>query len=937
MASSNSAVAVSLHLEGTGVLRFMRFLDELKPDVSLLRLFEHKNGVFSVHGSGDISLSARLNMNDLRAVAQLQAPSGNSLKPLDTLTFNRHAARALASAALFSTGKKVELYSVSADGTPFLTASGSPGNLAGLEDSFLREMADTANGQADTSGQLDAGMSDCTTLAVKMSTVKNNRVLGVASWDSTSQCISMTEINEDDLFSGLESIVVATNAREAIFCEGDVTEFDLAKISDVFDKCGTALTTQSKKVFSAEDIEGDLEKIVGSKLTIAKFLDMKLACAACAALLSFAGLSSDNYLQGKAKIQELKNRKFLQMDHAALRALNVFPLPGDSGKKSSLFGLLNSTKTAMGSRLLRRWLAQPLQDVASITERLRIVSAFLEERLLCDNIRQDHFKVMPDINIICRRFTKKNGANATLQDVVRLYKAVRRLPHMSKLLSEGSEILSNKFSKPLNDLFEELKNFEALVETTIDLDQSENGEFVINPQVNGALKELRLKQDDLMRKIDSEFSIVTSNINLKSDSLKLERKDNLGHVFRLTRKNEKAIRGNAKYTVLETRRDGIRFQTRKLSKLSEEFESIHTEYEDKASEMRQRVMEVVGTYVEVFQDVAAIIAAADVLSSFANVALTGRGEYCRPDILPAGEGLVLKQARHPIVEENMDSAASFIANDIDLRRKEGSGAGGALLLVTGPNMGGKSTFIRTAGVVTLLAHVGAYVPAEEASVPLTDRILARVGAGDNHHRAISTFMAEMLETASILKAATSNSLVIIDELGRGTGTMDGFGLAHSISSHIATAIKASCLFATHFYELTALADTIPAVQNFHVTAAVNPGDNKLTFLYEVSTGACDKSFGVHVAEMAHFPSSVIEAAKRKAAELENDARPEKKQGLANKDIEVGQKIISKVLSELRKLPRNTAEEKEEALRKAKELRQQLMSESNPYVRAILAE
>eukprot|EP00171_Calliarthron_tuberculosum_P008050 IDg8050t1 len=301
MTSSNNATAISLQLEGNGVLRFMRYVEELKPDTSLLRLFEHKNGVFSVHGSADISLAARLNMNDLRAVAQLQAPN-NSLNPLDTLTFNGRAARELASAALFSTGKKVELYSIR----------------------LLQQSAGTPSGQLDPSGRLDAGMSDCTILAVKMTTVKNNRVLGVSSWDAGNQCISMAEINEDDLFSGLESIVVATNAKEAIFCE--------------------------------EDAEIDMERLVGSKLTIAKFLDMKLACAACAALLSFTGLSSDNYLQRKVKIEELKNEKFLQMDHAALRALNVFPLPGDSGKKSSLFGLLNCTKTAMGARLLRRWL-----------------------------------------------------------------------------------------------------------------------------------------------------------------------------------------------------------------------------------------------------------------------------------------------------------------------------------------------------------------------------------------------------------------------------------------------------------------------------------------------------------------------------------------------------------------------------------------------------
>lgn len=759
-----SPAATALGLEDPAVLsRYVRAVVRTPAASDTLRLYEHLGKKhYALHGQSCIALAAQLNVEDRRATETLPAIKDGD-PPLETLILSPRAARDLAAAALFSAGKKVMLHVVRGDGFPEPKAEASPAHTAPLAEHLDLDSAASA---LPTRPLLDEG----SVLALKISGFSGksgvNGNVGIAAWDSSKRCISVAEIHDDASFTALEGILVAMNAKEALLCTGDLSDHESNKLSVVLENCGIARTELPRSKYADGSVAVDIENLVGSHTSAVHYLDMKLAMPAVAALIAFLNLLSDSSYDGMVRIARLDHKSFMHLDTAALRALNVVPHTGEGGggKRATLFGLLNCTKTPMGSRLLRTWLAQPLQDINEINGRLDVVEALMSSIEVRRTVRDDHLYRFPDINLLVGRFTKKSGSKATLQDVVRLYQCSVRLPYLVKSLQNADgEVLSNRFISPLDKLVKEFANFEALVETTIDLDQIDNGEFVINPNIDENLAQLRVTQDSLLSAIADEHQRVIEALRPpKSDVLKLERKDNLGYVFRVTRKDERLIRGKqGTYQVVDTRKDGVRFVTRTLKRLSAEYDEAAKEYSSKESDLRSKTLEVASTYMDAFLDVAALAGELDVLSSFATVAVGAKEEYVRPSMIAAGGALRLSRARHPMVEECLDDR-EFIANDLNLRRVPGQDQGGALLLITGPNTGGKSTYIRTAGVITLMAHVGSFVPAAEAIVPLTDRILCRVGAGDNQHRAVSTFMSEMLETAAILRSATRNSLIIID-------------------------------------------------------------------------------------------------------------------------------------------------------------------------------
>ena len=521
----------------------------------------------------------------------------------------------------------------------------------------------------------------------------------------------------------------------------------------------------------------------------------------------------------------------------------------------------------MGRRLLSRWLKQPLVDVGEIAQRHDVVHEFVNSAEVRDALRSAHLRSLPDIERITRKLERRK---ATLMDLCRLYQASAALPHMAEALErcEGrfADFIRTKYADELKKFSDpsHLGRFEGLLEAAVDLSKIPD-EYVICASYDAELGELQKQKDVLEEDIRSAFADASKDLGMERDKqLKLEHNNMHGWFMRLTKKDETSVRKklSVSYQILEAKKDGTKFTNKKLRALSEQRVALDRSYEAKQRHLVESVVDVAASFSEVFLNVSAIAAEIDVLVSFAEVAVSAPVPFVRPIMQEKSSDTIhLENCRHPNVEAQDN--VRFIANTCSMKKGESW-----FQIITGPNMGGKSTFIRQVGVCVLLAQIGSFVPCDEATIAVLDAIFARVGAGDCQLRGISTFMAEMLETAAILKAATPSSLVIIDELGRGTSTYDGFGLAWAISEHIVNEIQAPCMFATHLHELTALKGA-SGVANFHVEALIDQASRKLTMLYQIKPGACDQSFGIHCAEFARFPEEVLKVARQKAEELED--------------------------------------------------------------------
>jgi DNA mismatch repair protein MutS len=556
---------------------------------------------------------------------------------------------------------------------------------------------------------------------------------------------------------------------------------------------------------------------------------------------------------------------FLGLDITTLRHLEILePLHRDAARTATLYGALNRTVTPMGARRLRDWLSQPLADAGAIARRQAAVQTWVERGGTLEKFRAQ----LAQVRDLERTIGRLSAGSGNARDLAALRLALEQLPGLKEILrtlgGTSPDALKELGPKPENGAAALLEELEKQIVELPELAELIGRAISEEPPL--ALKEGGLIRDGFDVALDELRAAARSGkdwiAKLQQDeiertgiaSLKVRFNSVFGYYIEVTRSNLDKV--PAHYVRKQTIANGERFITPELKEmegkiLGAEERSMKLEYE-----LFLRVRESVLARLPEILGTAGALAQLDALGSFAETARLFN--YCRPRV--GAEGVVsIRDGRHPVLEQNLNEER-FVPNDVEL------GAETQVALITGPNMAGKSTYIRQVALLVLLAHTGSFVPAAEARIDLVDRIFTRIGASDDLARGQSTFMVEMSETANILNNATARSLIILDEIGRGTSTFDGLSLAWSIIEHLHNRVGAKTLFATHYHELTELAGRLPRVRNFNV--AVREWNEQIVFLRKIVAGGTDKSYGIQVARLAGVPREVVERAKEILRNLE---------------------------------------------------------------------
>ena len=682
-----------------------------------------------------------------------------------------------------------------------------------------------------------------------MSIYKAGIYFGIAVSDISTGEFYASQIKENNNFALLLD-EIARFAPSEIIINGmmsDSTE-EINKIKERFPK--SYISNFDNKYFSEElemishrfniqDTSGKETNLEGNELTI----------SAINALVEYLTKTQMTSLDHINKIIIYSTSRYMSLDINARRNLEITEKMRDKSKKGTLLWVLDKTSTSMGGRMLRRWLNDPLIDVLEINKRLNAVKELKEDIILRGDIIENLKKVY-DIERLAGKMAYGNG---TPRDMVTLKNSLYKLPDVRRVLSNcKSEMLKNLYEN-----IDELKDMYELIDKSIVDDPpmvTRDGGY-IKLGYNSEIDELKSATTDGKKWLMELEANEKEKTGIKS--LKVGFNKVFGYYIEVTNSYKKLVPDT--YIRKQTLTNGERYITEELKEIENKILGAEEKVIRLELEAFNYIRNTLASNIKRLQKTAEAISTLDVLSSFATVAEDMN--YCMPEVNQSGI-IDVMQGRHPVIEKMLPSG-EFIANDTYLDKGENR-----LSIITGPNMAGKSTYMRQVALITLMAQCGSFVPAESAKIGVVDKIFTRVGASDDLSMGQSTFMVEMMEVSSILKEATQNSLIILDEIGRGTSTYDGLSIAWAVAEFIANKERcgAKTLFATHYHELIELEEKQEGIKNYSI--AVKEKGEDVIFLRKIVRGGTDESYGIHVARLAGVPKDVTSRANEILKSLE---------------------------------------------------------------------
>ncbi len=574
------------------------------------------------------------------------------------------------------------------------------------------------------------------------------------------------------------------------------------------------------------------------------------ALRACGALLRYLKETQMRDLPHLKAIRYIEKSRYMSIDVKTRKNLELTVSYREGKRKGSLLWLLDKTQTGMGARLLSDWIDRPLQKAAQINARLDGV----EELYRGYMVRAELGKLLHSVNDIERLVGKIAYNNVTPKDCVSLKDSLAILPEVKKLIASAQCKILKDVNNSIHTLPEVVDLLGRAINPEVPAVIRESTDYILKGY-NAELDELYDLAENGGARISALEEYERNRTGIKN--LKLGYNRVFGYYFEITNSMLGLVPDN--FIRKQTLTNGERFVSPELKELEEKMLSAVEGKVRLQKKLFDELRNALLQYIPVMQQTAQAVAALDCLVSLANVAQSN--DYCKPKINASGTELRVTEGRHPIVESYI-KRENFIANDVNLDT-----ADNRTMIITGPNMAGKSTFMRQVALITLMAHIGSFVPAKAAEIPIVDKIFTRVGASDDIAFNQSTFMVEMVEVANILNNATSNSLIILDEIGRGTSTFDGLSIAWAVMEYVSQKICAKTLFSTHYHELTDLEGRIEGVKNYHVT--VKELNGTVVFLHKIARGGTNKSFGIEVASLAGVPQEVCLRAKEIVTMLEN--------------------------------------------------------------------